>query len=218
MRLSRIQMFLALALTALTVQGGCIIIPEVKSKIVELVAAGSACDTLEAIGIINNHDDRSVIDLKSGIDIRQVLDDAGIDVDAVDSIAVFGVTYKTTQPDPQAGREIVNGNVTVQRGTVVGGTFTPSGAAVPIIQNFNVLVNSVTTDATAPLTAAGVALLNQILNECLQEAKGGPLATNTAIEYHVTGQSFPQDIATDFKWRICVAINMKGKVEVDVIE
>ena len=218
MRLSRLQQALALVLVMLTVEGGCVILPEVKSKIVELVASGTACDTLEAIGIINDHDDRSSFDIKDGIDIQQLAEDAGIDLDLVDSVFVSGVTYKTTMPDPDPGREIVNGNVTVQRGNIVGGNFTGVGSAVNIITGFNVLVNSVTTDTTAPVTPAGIQLIQQLLNECLQEAKGGPPALNTAIEYHVTGQSLPQNIATNFKWQICVSLNMKAPTEVDVIE
>jgi hypothetical protein len=219
MRRNWLLSLLALTLTALTVQGGCVILPEVKTKIVELVAGGTVCDTLVAVGVVNNHDDFDTVDLKDGIDIQQVLSDAGIDVSGVDSIAVFGVTYKTTQPDPDPSREIVNGQVTVERGTITGGVFTGGGGGeVVLITNFNQIVNNATTDLTAPLSAAGVALLNQILNDCLNEAKGNGPAANTAIRYHVTGQSLPSDIATDFRWRICVKVNIKGEVEVDVIE
>jgi hypothetical protein len=221
MRKNWLLSLLALSLTALTVQGGCVIIPEVNTKIVELVASGTACDTLTSLGTINNHDETDVIDLKNGIDIQQALEDAGIDVSEVTEIAVWGVTYKTTQPDPTAGRQIVNGNVTVERGSYIpiSQTFMPDGGgAVDLITNFNIDVNSVTTDQTAPIAAAGITLLNQILNDCLEEAKGNGPASNTAIRYHVTGQSLPMNVATDFKWRICVKLNMKGKVEVDVVE
>lgn len=218
MRFSRLQQALALVLVVLTVQGGCVIIPEVKSKIVELVASGTACDTLDAIGILNNHDDTDFFDIKDGINIQEIAEDAGIDLDNVDSVYISGVTYKTTQLDPEPNREIVNGTVTVQRGTIVGGSFVASGSEVPIIENFNVMVNSVTTDQTAPLTAAGIQLIQQLLNECLTEAKGGPDALNTAIQYHVTGVSNPQGIQTNFRWRICVSMNMAAPTEVDVIE
>jgi hypothetical protein len=218
MRKNWLLSLLALVLVALTVQGGCVIIPEVKSKIVELVASGTACDTLTAVGIVNDHDDFDVIDLKAGLDIRQTLEDAGIDVSDVDSIAVFGVTYKTTQPDPNGAREIVNGQVTATRGTLVGSTFSPTGPEVLVITSFNQIVNAATTDQTAPLSAAGITMLNQLLQACLAEAKGGPPVTDSAIQYHVTGQSLPMNVATNFKWRICVKVNMKGTVEVDVIE
>lgn len=220
MRRNWLLSLLALSLTALTVQGGCVILPEVKTKIVELVASGVACDTLTSLGEINNHDDFDVVDFKYGIDIQQALEDAGIDVSEVTEVAVWGVTYKTTQPDPNGAREIVNGTVTVQRGSYnpISDTFTPSGAEVELISNFNVVVNSVTSDQTAPVSADGITLINQILNDCLNEAKGLGPAPNTAIQYHVTGQSLPMDVPTDFKWRICVKVNMKGNVEVDVVE
>lgn len=217
MRRNALLSLLALVLTALTVQGGCVIIPEVNTKLVELVASGTACDTLSAIGDLNNHDDTDVIDL-SGLDIPQILDDAGIDINDVDSIAVYGVTYKTTQPDPEPGREIVNGQVTVQRGEWNGVTFSPTTAEVPVIVSFNEVVNSVTTDKTAPVSAGGIQLLNDLLLALLNEAKGVGPVTDSAIRYHVTGQSLPQNVETNFKWRICVKVNIKGKVEVDVVE
>lgn len=218
MRKNALLSLLALALTALTAQGGCIIIPEVKSKAVELVAAGTVCDTLAAIGIVNNHDDTDVVDVKGGLDIQEVLRDAGIDVSDVDSVAVFGVTYRTTQPDPNSTREIVDGQVTVQRGTLVGSSFTPSSAEVVLISNFDQVVNDATTDMTAPVSADGIQLLNDLLRDLLAEAKGQTIVIDSAIRYHVTGVSNPQGIATDFRWRICVKVNIKGEVEVDVVE
>lgn len=217
MRRNALLSLLALVLTALTVQGGCVIIPEVKSKLVELVAAGTVCDTLHADGVINNHDDVDYVDL-GDLDIPTVLDDAGIDVSNVDSIAVFGITYKTTEPDPNDAREIVNGQVTVQRGTGTGAAFVPTTAEVVVISSFNQVVNQATTDQTAPVSAAGIALLNDLLQDLLDEARGQGVVVDRVIRYHVTGVSNPQDVPTDFKWRICVKVNIKGEVEVDVVE
>lgn len=218
MRRNALLSLLALVLAALTVQGGCVIIPEVNSKIVEMVASGTACDTLDAIGVINNHNDTSTFDIRAEIDIAQVLEDAGIDVSEVDSIAVFGVTYKTTQPDPDDTRAIVDGQVTVERGTLVGSTFTPTQGPVVVIADFDQIVNDATTDMTAPVSAAGIALLNGLLQDLLDEVKGSGFVTDSAIRYTVTGISNPQNVATNFKWRICVKVNIKGKVEVDVVE
>ena len=97
MRFSRLQQVLALVLVVLTAEGGCVILPEVKSKIVDLVASGTVCDTLTAIGILNNHDDRSFFDVKEGIDLKDLADQAGIDLDLVDTIYVSGVTWQTVQ-------------------------------------------------------------------------------------------------------------------------
>ncbi len=218
MRKNALLSLLALVLTALTVQGGCVIIPEVKTKLVELVASGTACDTLDAIGVINNFDETDVIDVKAGLDIPSVLDEAGIDANDVDSIAVYGITYKTTQPDPNDQREIVNGQVTAQRGRLVGSTFTATGPEVVVISSFDQVVNDATTDQTAPVSAQGVQMLNGLLQALLDEAKGQGFVDDSAIQYHVTGMSNPQDVQSNFKWRICVKVNIKGKVEVDVVE
>lgn len=216
MRRNALLSLLALVLAALTVQGGCVIIPEVETKTVELVARGTACDTLVAFGSLNYE---SKTDLAAVLDIPQILDDAGIDVSDVDSIAVFGVTYKTTKLDPDNTREIQNGNVYVTRGTLVGSTFTPTTAEVTVISNFNQVVNDATTDQTAPVTAAGIQMLNQLLQDLLDEAKGLPVVvTDSAIRYRVDGTSAPTPATTDFEWRICVKVNIKGTVEVDVVE
>lgn len=220
MRISRLQQVLALALVVLTAEGGCIILPEVKSKIVELVASATACDTLDASGLINNlYDEKGSFDIKAGVDFQEIADAAGVSLDDIDTVYVSGVTYMVTEPDPEPTREISNGNVTVQRGNLVGTTFTGVGPVQTIITNFSVVVNTVTTDTTAPVDAAGIQLIEQLVNECLKEAKGtGPPVTNTAIEYTLSGQSLPQDDNTSFMWRICVSLNMPAPTEVDVIE
>ena len=217
MRRNALLSLLALVLTALTVQGGCVIIPEVKSKFVELVASGTVCDTLEAAGVLNTHDDVDDVDLGS-LNIPALLDDAGIDVGDVDSIAVFGITYKTTRPDPDPAREIVNGQVTVKRGSGTGPAFVPTTAEVVVISSFDQVVNAATTDQTAPVSAAGIALLNDLLQDLLDEAKGQGVVLDRVIRYHVTGTSNPQGVESDFAWRICVKVNIKGEVEVDVVE
>lgn len=217
MRRNALLSLLALVLTALTVQGGCVIIPEVKSKLVELVASGTVCDTLDAIGIINNHDDEDFVDF-GDLDIQGLLEDAGIDVNDVDSVAVYGITYKTTQPDPNDAREIVDGQVTVQRGSGTGAGFAPTTGEVVVITNFDQVVNAATTDQTAPVSAAGIALLNDLLQDLLDEAKGLGVVTDRVIRYHVTGISNPQGVETNFRWRICVKVNIKGEAEVDVVE
>jgi hypothetical protein len=211
---------LALGLIALSIQGGCVLIPEVVSKVVELVATGTACDTLVAKGRLGVHDDKDFFDFKAGLDLQKVISDAGFDADDIDTILVSGVTYMTTKLDSDPNREIQNGEVTVTRGSGTdSASFVPSGAEVTVIPApFNVVVNSVTTDQTAPVSAAGINLLNTILAEMLAEAKGGPPVTNTVLRYWVKGISSPTGVRNDFEWRICVTVSIKAPTEVDVIE
>ena len=107
MRINRLQQVLALVLVVLTVEGGCIILPELESKIVELVASGAACQTLDASGVINDHDDRDFFDIKVGVNFQEIADAAGVSLDDIDMVYVSGVTYKTTKPDSTTTRMIV---------------------------------------------------------------------------------------------------------------
>jgi hypothetical protein len=218
MRRNYLLSLFALALTALTVQGGCIFWPDVVKRVVELVATGTVCEEIPAVGIINSHNDEGFVDIRGELDIQQVLSDAGIDVSKVDSVAVAGVTYRTTQLDPNDARTINNGQITVQRGTGTGASFVPVGSAVVLVSGFTQVVNQATTPRTAPVSAAGVQLINTLLQEYLAEAKGGPPISNTVIRYHVTGGSSPSNVATNFRYQICVKVNLKGEVAVDVVE
>jgi hypothetical protein len=188
---------------------GCPLIPEINEKIIELVAGGSTTVSFEALGTLNVHDDTETVDISADFDLQQVLDDAGIDVSDVTDVSVSGVSYRVTKVDPEPNRQITNGNVTVARG---------GGAEQAIITNFDVMVNAATNWETAPVSAAGITLMNQLLDDLLLEAQTGVPASNTAITYHVTGNSLPGNIGTDFVWEIKVDVNVVGTVTIDVVE
>jgi hypothetical protein len=209
MRFGRLWQLPAVALLALSVQGGCLLVPEILDRVVELAVTGTVSEELVAAGVINTHDDRDTVDVKGELDLQALLEDNGIDVSDLVSVTVQGATYITTQPDPQATRQIQNGTVTIQRLGV--------GTEQTLISNFNVTVNNVTTDTTAPLQAPGVAVINALLADLVTEAKGGAPAQNTRIVYHVTGNSLPSGIATNFKWEIKLLINVVGTIEVEII-
>lgn len=195
----------ALALVAMT-STSCLIIPEIEDRVVELAVSGSATTEWTSSGTLNNHDDLTTLDIRDFVDIAQSLEDAGVDIENVQRIALAGVSYRTTQPDPTAGRQIVNGQVTFQRS---------GGSEVPLVTSFTEDVNSVTTFKTATLSPTGVAQINALLEELLAELQGGPPA-NTVFTYHVTGQSVPGNVGTDFKWELRLDLNMVGTVSVEV--
>ncbi len=199
---------LALGLVALTLGAGCPTIPKIKERVVELAVGGSNSVTIEAAGIVNNHDDRGSVDVRAGLDLSKVVSDAGIDVTNVEDVKLAGVSYRTTRQDPTPNRRIVNGTITIQRG---------GGAEVPLVDNFNADVNSATTYQGTTLNPAGVAVLNGLLADLLTEVKGGATAPNTTITYHVTGQSTPTGVATDFQYEIKLDISILGTVKIKVL-
>jgi hypothetical protein len=209
MRMRNLWQLPAVALLALSVQGGCVLVPEIVDRIVELAVTGQVSEELAAVGIVNVHDDRDTVDVRAGLNLEELLDDNGIDVSNATSVSLAGATYRTIQLDPTPNREIQNGTVTIQRGF--------GGPEVVLIQNFNAVVNSVTTETTATLNPAGVAGVNALLADLLAEAKGGPPAANTVIIYHVTGNSLPAGVATDFRWELNLKINVVGTIEVEFI-
>jgi hypothetical protein len=199
----------ALILTMFLGQG-CLLLPEIQKRVVELAVGGSTTQEFVASGELNIHDKRDTVDVRTSIDLPALLDDAGIDLADVEDIKFAGVAYRVTQQDPAANRAIQNGTVTIQRGLL--------GTERPLVDNFNVLVNDPASASfqTATLNTAGVALINQLLTDILTELKGGPVATNTLVITHVNGTSTPGAVPTDFKYELRLDVSILGTVHVDV--
>ena len=107
--------------------------------------------------------------------------------------------------------------VTVQRFTGLPPGGTSIGDEVVIVQNVNELVNEVIEFKPAEISSEGVDLINGMLEEYLAAVQARVNPSNMTIKYHVTGQSFPQGIATNFRWELKIDISIVGKVKVDVI-
>lgn len=199
----------ALALVMLTAQG-CLLIPEIEKRVVELAVGGSATQEFVASGELNVHDQRDTVDLATVIDLPQLLDDAGIDISDVEDIKLAGVFYRVTQQDPTANREIQNGTVTIQRG--LGGTETS------LVSNFNVAVNDPANATFQPgnLASPGVALVNQLLTDMLTAVKAGLPLPNSILITHVNGASSPANVETNFKYELRMDLSIVGTVHVDV--
>ncbi len=115
-----------------------------EEKVVSLSVGVDTTAEFIAQGSENWHDDTDVIDVKEQTDLADVLDDNDIDPNDVESIKVSRVFYKITVPDPVAGREIVDGDVAIER----VGVQTSS-----IISNFSGPADAVTDwiEVTRPL-------------------------------------------------------------------
>ena len=198
------QMALVVALAVMN--GGCLLIPDIKDKVVELAVTGSTVVEFHATGLINSFDEMKTIDLRDSVDLPGILDDAGIDVSKVTNISLSGVAYRISVADPEPSRQIVNGMVTVTRG---------GGSEQPLVTAFSAPAGAVTGYTTATLDPAGVTQLNNLLDEWLAELQGGALA-NTVFSYHVSGGSTPSNVDTEFYWQVKITISITGSIEVSV--
>jgi hypothetical protein len=196
---------MALVLAVATMNGGCLLIPQLEDKIVELAVTGSTVVEFVSDGEINEENYCESGDFKAEVNIAQILDDAGIDISDVTGITLSGVAYRVTVPDPNAAREIVGGTITIDRGA----------GPVSLVTSFNAPAGSAYDWQTAPLDAAGVAEINDLLSDILTELQGGAPASST-IEYCYSGQSIPLDIGTNFTWQVRITISITGTIEVSV--
>ncbi len=151
-----------------------------------------------ARGDINSYSGVDTVDVGPEIDLAATLDDYGIDMADVQWIKVSRVFYRIMTPE--AGRSIVNGEVTVQRVNVSGD--------ILFLDQLEPVDCSVRTDwieITDKLQAPGVTVLNGIMTDILAAERVGTTAANTTIRYGVSGQSLPSDVGTNFDWEIKVS-------------
>lgn len=198
------QMALVVALAVMN--GGCLLIPQLKERTVELAVTGSTIVEFHATGLINGFNDTRTIDLRDSVDLAGILDDAGVDVARVKTITLSGVAYRISVADPEPTRMIDGGTVKITRG---------GGTEQSLVTAFTAAAGAVTGFTTATLDPAGVTQLNNLLTEWLAELQGGAIA-NTVFSYHVVGGSSPSTVNTEFYWQVKITISITGTVDVSV--
>ena len=210
MKRKRILQIVALLLGCMVLMGEqCPPIPEITEKTVELALAGSIILQLEAEGIINVYDEVEHININDEIDLAEIIEGTDIDPDSIRSVRLSGAQYRVTVPDPNPGRQITNGNVTVQRG---------GGPVADIVDDFSYPVSAPPDWITAPLVEEGVDVLNGILDDLLDELQGGPPITDSEVDFHVSGVSEPQNVNTSFEWELKLIFTVVGAVTIDFVE
>lgn len=209
MRTTRIRLLGVLLVAASIAGNGCILIPEIKDRIVQLAAGGTTTALFDAAGMLNTFDKTSSVDIGAEVDLAKILDDAGIDVADVKGIKVSGISYRVSRLDPDATREIQGGTVTVQRPGV-------TVSDVPVITSFNETVNTVVNFKTAPVDPAGIALINGLLTDMLTSVQSGTALVNPVLTYHINGVSSPTGVTSNFEWQIKVNVSILGEVSVSV--
>jgi hypothetical protein len=200
--------FAVLLLPLLMGSSGCLLVPKIEDRVVELAVGATTTQEFTSLGDRDNFSESATVDLNSGIDLARILSDNGIDPSEVTSVSLSSVAYMTTKTDPAATRRISAGNVRLRRG---------AGAETPLVTNFYADVNSVTTWRTLSLDAPGVTLVNQILADLLTIAKGGTPGGSTSVTYTVSGATTPAGVDTNFKWALKLTLSIVGKVKVKVV-
>ncbi len=209
MRRFRFWPHLTLVLALGVMNGGCILIPEIKDRIVELAVGGTTVVEFVSNGTVNSYNETNTVNVLNGFNLGQILADAGISVSDVTDIALSGVEYRVTVADPNPGRQIVNGNVTIARN---------GSGELTLISGFDAAAGAATGWEVAPLDPGGTAVteINAMLNDIRTALPGSPPPNLTTLTYHLTGQSVPILIATNFTWEVKIKITITGTVKVSV--
>jgi hypothetical protein len=200
---------MALVLALAVMNGGCLLIPKLKDRIVELAVAGTTVVEFVSSGSLNTINESKTVNVMDGFDLAQILSDAGIDVSDVKDIAVSGVEYRVTIADPEPSREIQNGTITIDRN---------GSGPKALVSGFTAGAGAVSGWQGAPLAPSGAAVaeLNAMLDDIRTALPGVPASNLTTLTYRVTGTSFPGSVATNFTWEMKVKITITGTVDVSV--
>lgn len=208
---------LALALPLAVVANGCILIPEIEHRVVELAVGHAVVVPFDATGSLNVLDETKVVDVTGDVDLPRIFEDNGIDASDVKDVRLAGVAYRVVRAE--SGRTITGGTVEIEPRP------TPAPAAKigsrilafsPLVSSFDGSAENLTGWITVPLNSTGVAVVNGLLSELLTEAKGGAVAPNHFIAYHVQGTSNPTGVESDFTWEFRIQLTIVGTVRVDV--
>lgn len=203
---------LALALPLALVGSGCILIPEIEERIVELAVGHSIIVPFTSLGETNVHDDTETINVALDVSLDEILADNGISASDVKDVKLAGVAYRVTRGE--AGRTITGGTVEFRRHP----SATPAGTFIPLVTSFSADAGAPTGWITVPLNSAGVTDINVLLADLLDEAKGNGAATNTWVTYHVNGVSNPAADPTDFTWEIRLSLTIVGAFKTDIVD
>lgn len=203
MRMHTALKTLALALPVALAVNGCILIPEVEDRIVELAVGASTSAEFHSQGASTSLNDTKTIDIKLDVNLSEILSDNGIDASDVKDIKIAGLSYKVVVP--QASQSITGGTLKAHRG---------AGADTTIATGVSANLSAATGYITVPLTSDGSKFVNNLLYELLREAKGGPAAANTNITYTVTGTSA---VAPNFTWAFKLDVTMVGSFKTTVV-
>lgn len=199
---------ITLALALLVMGAKCPGVPDTHEIFVTVVTEDLIEMEFLADGSINHEASAEIIDVA---DIREELDEAGIEPANIEDISVSMVEYGVTEyNEPVNDRAIVNAQVTVKR--------SDGGSSAVLIENLNAQVYPLLNKLVpAPIEAAGVNFINDLLDDVVAALQGSGSGDFQVIGA-VSGDSEPTGRTTDFKWRVVIRYQIAGKIEVDSVE
>jgi hypothetical protein len=213
MRTARFALVAVVAAVTVAANSGCITVPQVKDREVELAGSGSVSEKFVASGTMNVQVPvTQTVDIGDKLDLQGVIKDAGIDPGDVIRITLSNVSYRVVVADHSP--RTVAGSVDVRADTTGSGSF--SGSTKAFITSFSADAHSVTPWANAKLDKAGVHALNDMLAHLLFQAKSGQAATGK-IEYTVAGTSSPASVNTSFTYEIRLTLSVVGRVKTQIL-
>jgi hypothetical protein len=202
---------LALVLIASVAGSGCLLIPEVQKKTIDLAAGASTTIEFPVSGTIQSGTLDKTVDL-TDLDLATVLSDAGIDVSNVKDVKLAGVEYRVSAADPVPSRQVQINDITIQVGT--------QAAQKLVASSFTDDVSSVYGFKLAPIdvaSSAAVGEINGLLDNLLDNLKGGaPL--NTSLRCTMSAASIPANASMDFTLELRLKVSVVGTMEVTVVE
>ena len=195
---------MALVLALAMLNGGCILIPEMKDRLVELAVGGTTSAVFTVQGVTTSVNEIQIVDVGSQLNLAQILADNGIDVSQVTNISLASVSYRITDKgaDPNPAQEITGWNITVQRG---------AGPIDNLVVGFSAAPGAPSGFQGVPLTAAGVATINTMLDDILGALPGPP--ANPTATFRLTGNSLS---APNFEFELKITVSITGTVQVTV--
>jgi hypothetical protein len=200
----RIGVFLALA--ALVMGAKCPKIPDTHDINVILVTEDYFEVLFEARGSLNIDSSFETIDI---IQLRDDLEDAGMETDLIEKIRVAKVEYGTV--DYYEGvndRRIVGAQVSIER--------LDTGASAVIADNVNVDVHPLLgLLVPVPTETAGIAFVNELMADVVDAIKHGGV-TEFVVQGHSSGTSTPTTRTSNFDWKVRVYYHVSGGMEVEV--
>lgn len=202
--LARIVIYMALG--TLLLGAKCPGIPSTEEVELTLVTEEFIEFKFEARGSLNVDSGTETIDIN---DIRQELDDAGVDLSLVDTLRVASVEYGALHPYTDVpDRRIVNATVSVERTDTGASAVLISGLSADVVPLLGILV-------PAPINAAGIAFLNDLMDDILVALRTG-FPTEFEVAGSSSGVSEPTEETTHFDWRVRIYYHISGRVLTEV--
>ncbi len=195
---------IALALAAMVLGAKCPGIPESRDITITVVTDNSLEMEFPAEGSLNVHAGYDIMDEDDLMEIRDQIEEVGMDPELLRWIKVSKVEYGVVEyREPEENRRIVDATVSVSR---------PGGEEKVLIEGLSADVYPLLGELeTAPINAEGVSFMNEVLDDILEALRTG-VTSGFLVEGDVEGTSEPTGRPTDFTWRVVVHYQIAGGV------